>query len=375
MPLSSRCPSMSSISPVLGACLLLGLSACQGGPAGGVPHREPPPVVVQTLRVEPIDIPRTLSAVGSIESPQSTQISAEFAGMVVFLDIPEGSEVEEGHVLARLDDRRADAAVSIARARHANARERLSRLRRLHGSGVISQQELDDAVAELDAAEGALVDARTALGQTAIQAPFAGILGLRQVSLGAYVEAGAPIVRITQVKPLHLIFSLPQRNVSQLEIGQTVRGVADSCEKWIEGKITVIDPYIDPATRSVRVQALVPNQNGMLRPGMAAAVNLEVGRIADALLIPQEAIIRQGTMTLVYTVGDDGTVSQKEVGLGEYFADRVQVVRGLAAGEVVVAAGHQKIRPGAKVIAEEYRPIENPNLALGSLGTLAECNF
>jgi membrane fusion protein (multidrug efflux system) len=359
---------------ILAAGLAL-LSGCQGGPAGGVPNRENPPVVVQTITIEPIEIARTLSAVGGLESPETTQLSAEFAGTVVFLDIPEGREIPAGHILARLDDRRADAAVTIARARRANAHERLARLRRLHAKDVISQQELDDAVAELDAAEGALADAETALGKTAIRAPFTGILSLRQVSLGAYVEAGAPIVRLTQIEPLKLIVSVPQRHLSQLAVGQTVRGVAGSCENEFEGTISVIDPYVDPATRAVRVQAIVPNADGKLRPGMAAAVKLEVGRIGDALLVPQEAIVRQGTRTIVYRLDLDGSALPQEVELGEFFADRVQVVSGLEAGQTIVAAGHQKLRPGVRLAAETYRPVDNPNLALGAARTLAECNF
>jgi membrane fusion protein (multidrug efflux system) len=201
------------------------------------------------------------------------------------------------------------------------------------------------------------------------------VLSLRQVSLGAYVEAGSPIVRLTQIEPLKLIVSVPQRHLSELAVGQTVRGVAGSCEKRFEGAIDVIDPYVDPATRAVRLQAIVSNRGGALRPGMGAAVKLEIGRIRDALLVPQEAVVRQGTRTIVYTIGDDGSAVAREIELGEFFADRVQVARGLEAGQVVVAAGHQKLRPGAKVAAEAYRPVDNPNLALGSSGTLSECSF
>lgn len=366
---------MRLLVSIITICLVSAVSGCQGGPAGGVPNREGPPVVVQAVTLEPSEIARTLSAVGSLESPATTQISAEFAGTVVFLDIPEGQAVPEGHVLARLDNRRAGAAVTIAGARHANARERLARLRRLHAKNVISQQELDDAVAELDAAEGALADAETALGKTAVRAPFAGILSLRQVSLGAYVEAGAPLVRLTQIEPLKLIVSVPERHLAQLHAGQTVRGVAGTCENRFEGSIDVIDPYVDPATRSVRVQAIVSNRDGALRPGMAAAVKLEVGRVPDALLVPQEAIVRQGTRTIVYAIDGEGSALPQEVELGEFFADRVEVVRGLEAGQTIVAVGHQKLRPGVKLAAEAYRPVENPNLALGSSRTLGECTF
>lgn len=350
-------------------------SGCTDGAADGAPHGQAPAVTVQTLRIEPVEIPLKLTAVGSLASPQTTQISAEFAGKVVFLDIPEGQEVEKGHILARLDERRAAAALTIALARHQNAKERLVRLRQLRSAGVISEQEFDDAIAELDGSTGQLADARTALGKAAISAPFAGILGLRQVSVGAYVDPGDPIVRLTQIDPLDMIFSLPQRHVSQIEAGMTVNGVAGSCEQRFAGVITVIDPDIDPDTRSIRVQARVSNDEGRLRPGMAAALAVQVGHTANALLVPQEAIVREGTRTLLYTLNDDSTTTSREVTLGTFFDDAVEVTEGLDAGATVVTAGQQKLRPALKVVAQPHQPTDNPNVTLGSTGFLEECHF
>jgi membrane fusion protein (multidrug efflux system) len=329
---------------------------------------------VQTVTVTPTQIPRTLSAVGSLESPQSTELAAERAGKLVFLDVPEGQEVKAGHVLARLDYEQAQATVDIARARFKNAQETLARLKTLSARAT-SQQALDDAQAELEAAEGQLEDAKVALSKTTITAPFAGVLSLRQVSLGAYLDAGDPLVRLTQIRPLHLLFSLPQRFVSQLKLGQTVRGAASNCEEKFTAQVSAIDPFLDPATRSVRIQAIVPNESGRLLPGMATAVRLEIENIPDALLIPQEAVIRQGTKRLVYTVEPDGYVQSKEVILGLFFVEQVQVEDGLEAGAVVVAVGHQKLRPGAKVDPKPYEPINNPNLDLGLSSATVPCEF
>lgn len=364
------------LSGALWSCLLcFVLPGCSDGAADGTPRRESPPAVVQTLRLSTVEITERLSAVGSLESPQTTEISAEFAGKVVFLDVPEGEQVKKGHVLARLDMQQAEAAVSVAKARNQNAKDRLTRLRQLRSDGVISEQEFDDAFAELDTTAGQLADATTSLDKRAVRAPFAGILGLRHVSLGAYVDAGDPIVRLTQVKPLDLEFSLPQRHLSRLQIGQIVRGVAGSCDRPVEGTITVIAPHIDPSTRTLRAQARVANRDGRLRPGMAVAIKIEVGRIAEALRVPQEAVVHEGTRSVVYTVNEDTTTSPHEVVLGEFFPDAVQILQGLEEGMTVIVAGHQKLRPDSKVTTEPYRPVENPNVALGSSGSLAECKF
>jgi membrane fusion protein (multidrug efflux system) len=354
--------------------MLLGLlAACHNGEADGAAKREAPRVAVQTALVEAKEVRRTISAVGGLESPQNTQLSAEVSGRVVFLDIPEGKEVEEGHVLARLDEQLPSAAVSVAEARFRNAQSTLRRLKTLRGKNLIAEQEADDAEAELDAARGELDQARTVLGKMAIRAPFTGVLGLRQVSLGAFVDAGDPIVRLTQTNPLYLNFSVPQQAFSELHLGQQIRGVVGHCGARFSGEVRVIDPYVDPATRTVRVQALVPNDDRKLLPGMATTLKVELESIRDALTVPEPAIVLQGTARFVYTVEDDDSVARHDVTLGEYLAGEVQVTDGLTQGAIVVATGHQRLRPGAKVDAKPYEPTDNANLLLGSAET--RCDF
>ncbi|MGE0825873.1 MAG: efflux RND transporter periplasmic adaptor subunit [Candidatus Binatia bacterium] len=353
------------------------VSGCRSDGAtsrGGPPGRGFPPIPVQTITVTPTELPRVIDETGSLESPQTAQLAAERAGRLVFLDIPEGQEVKAGHVLARIDYEQAQAAVEIAAARYENAQETLARLKTLPAKAT-SQQALDDAQAQVKIAAAQLADAKVALRKTTVTAPFTGVLSLRQVSLGAYLDTGDPIVRLTQIRPLHLIFSLPQRYVSQVKIGQIVRGATSNCEEKFTARVSAIDPFLDPATRSVRIQAVVPNEAGRLLPGMATAVRLETATIPDAFLIPQEAVIRQGTKRLVYTVEPDGHAQSKEVALGLVFANQVHIEKGLQAGEVVVTAGHQKLRPGAKVEPQPYNPIDNPNVDLGVHGIVVPCEF
>jgi membrane fusion protein (multidrug efflux system) len=333
----------------------------------------PPPVTVQVVTAEPQDLPRTLSAVGSLQSPQMTTVASEIAGMVVSTDIPEGRRVEQGHVLARLDDAEARAARTIAKARLRNARDRLARLESLRAKSVSSEQAFDDAKSEFDAAGGEFERAETRLQKTTLRAPFIGVLGLRQVNVGQYVEPGDPIVEITQVHPLELVFSLPQRHVSEIAVGQKVLGLVGLCEVRFEGEVGAVDPRVDPATRSVRVHALVPNEDGALYAGMSVRVRLLVGTIAGALVVPQEAIVRQGTKHIVYSVNGEDLAQQHEVSLGEFFVDGVHVSRGIEAGARVIAAGQQKLSPGSPIRAQPWVQTENPNLELGRFGPVAAC--
>jgi membrane fusion protein, multidrug efflux system len=361
------------VTRALGFGLVLGclLPACADRASDSAPAA-PPPVAVATFTVAPTTIEHTLASVGALQSPNSTEIRAEIAGKVVLIDIPEGQEVEAGYLLVKIDDAQARAAASVSRARFRNAEETLQRLRALRGSDIASQQALDDALAEQQASQGQLATAETALAKTEIRAPFRGVLGLRKVSLGAYLSPGSSVVRLTQVKPLHLVFGLPERHVAEVAVDQRVRGLVPTCETF-EARVVAIDPEIAADSRVVQIKALVPNEDGSLLPGMSAAVQLTVGRIPDALMVPQEAVVHEGTKRLVYTVAADDTVAAKEVVLGELQTERVQVTGGLQAGDVVVATGQQRLRPGAKVVAQPYTAVDNPNLALGADGVAFGC--
>ena len=348
------------------------LSACGNDSrpkAGG----DRPPVVVQVVTAMASELPRTLAAVGSLQSPETTVVASEIAGTTVAIDIPEGRHVMAGYLLARVDDAEARAALSVAHARLTNARARLERLRLLRASSVSSEQALDDAVAEFDGAQGEVDEAETRLRKTEIRAPFAGILGLRQVNQGQYLDPGAPIVEITQVDPLELEFGLPQRHASELELDQVVLGTVGQCGQRFEARVDAIEPRVDPTTRAVRLQATVPNPDGKLLPGMAVRVRLVVGAIPNAVVVPQEAIIRQGTKHRVYVVDEEGRARERDVTLGSFFVDGVHVRAGVDVGDTVIVAGHQKLRAGAPTSRKPYQPTQNPNLELGWFGPDGDC--
>jgi len=357
----------SHLSRVVAAfALCLVLAACDASQGTQIAGGGPPPVRVKVLPAVPQTIPRTISSVGSLESPEMTTVASEVEGRVVELDLPEGRLVEAGHVLARLDDALARAALSVTRARLTNARNRLRRLETLRAESVSSEQAYDDAKSDYDGASGAYQEAKTRLEKTAILAPFAGVLGLRRVNPGQYVSGGTAIVELTQVDPLELLFSIPQRYASLLALEQTVQGVVGRCGPRFEGRVDAIDPRVDSATRSVRMKATVPNPEGRLYPGMAVSLRLVVGAIDDAIVVPQEAIVRQGTKHIIYTIDAEDRAQQHTVMLGQFFADGVWVRSGLEPGARVVAAGQQKLRPGSPTEPLPFEPTENPNLALGA---------
>ncbi len=340
-------------------------SAC-GRSEGMQPPHARPPTRVQVVDAQLRTVPQTISSVGAFESPNMTTIASEIRGRVVSLDVPEGQRVEAGRVLARLDDQELEAMLRVTRARLQNAQDRLTRLRRLREGSVSSEQAYEDALAEHDAAKAASEATGSQLDRTTIRAPFAGVVGLRLVNVGQYVDGGTPIVELTQVDPLELRFGVPQRFAAQISLGQVVRGRVGRCGPRFEGRVNAIDPRVHAATRSMRIQASIPNADGGLYPGMAASLEVVVGQIEEAIVVPQEAIVRHGTRHIVYTLDEDDAAQQQSVELGQFFADGVHIRTGVAAGARVVAAGQQKLQPGAATAPAPFEPTINPNLALGS---------
>jgi membrane fusion protein (multidrug efflux system) len=331
--------------------------------------------VVQVVTIEAGLLKRTLPAVGSLRSAEMTTIASEVSGTVEDFDIPDGQLVESRQLLARVDDAEATAAVAVARARHTNAQQHLLRFKTLRTKSVSSEQAYEDALALFEAAQGLLIQAETRLAKTVIRAPFSGVLGLRQINLGQYLEPGDPIVEITRIDPLELDFHLPQRHAGELAVGQVVLGMVGLCGARFEARVEAIDPRVDPNTRTVLLRARVPNPQRTLRPGMSARVRILVGEVSDALLVPQEAIVRQGTKHIVFSLDAVGVVQQHEVSLGQFFVDGVHVVSGLAPGQTVVVAGQQRLRPGSPAEPEPYTPISNRNLDLGRFGPSSKCTF
>jgi membrane fusion protein, multidrug efflux system len=349
----------------------VGLAGCNGDSKAGATGG-PPPVGVEVVEVRPGALPRTLQAVGTLQSPEGTTIAAELSAQVIAVDLPEGQSIEAGRLLARLDDAQARAELKRARARMEQSRARKQRLEALRASSISSEQATDDATAEYRMASAELEEAQTTLAKTKVQAPFAGKLGLQQVRPGQYVKPGDPIVDLTPIG-LELLFAVPQQNARDLAVGQKVLGRIGTCGDRFEGTVSAIEPRVDRSSRTVRVKALVDDPGGRFWPGMAASVRVQVGEIPAALRVPQEAVIRQGSQYLVYAVDAEGKAEPRTVELGEFFVDSVHVRSGITPGDRVVVSGHQKLRPGTATETAPYRPLANPNLELGWAGPGLEC--
>jgi membrane fusion protein (multidrug efflux system) len=296
-----------------------------------------------------------------VEALQGTEVSAEVDGVVRSIAFEAGSTVAAGDVLVTLDDEVEQAQLRSAEASAELARLNLERARRLMAQSAIARADFDHTEAGWKHAAAQVDNIRAVIAKKVIRAPFAGKVGIRRVSVGDFLAKGAEIVSLQSVDPVYVEFSVPQRRLAELRPGLTVTVTADAyAGELFQGEITALEPYVDAATRNVRVQATFRNGSGALTPGMFVAVDVMLGRAAAVNVIPATAVVHGRDHDSVFVIaaaegaaGTDGLVLRRErVRLGERRGDFVVVEEGPAAGANVVATGVFKLRDGMPVVID-----------------------
>jgi membrane fusion protein (multidrug efflux system) len=324
-----------------------GGGAAAGDSAGGFAM----PVEVAPVTAGPLTL--AIPTVGTLRSNESVILSPEIAGRVAELNIEEGGKVAAGATVAVLDQSvykaelaQAQASLELSRANYKRAEELLAK-----NAGTI--RALDEAQAALrnDQASVALAQAR--LEKTVITAPFDGVLGLRQVSVGQYLDPGDAIVNLENIDPLKVDFRVAEIYFAVVKVGQPIEIAIDAlaAESFL-GDVYAIDPLIDVNGRAIVIRARIPNTDGRLRPGLFARVNLIYESRERVLFIPEQALIPQGEEQSVFRVVD-GKATMTKVTIGERVGATVEIRDGLAEGELVVTAGQIKLQDGMPVMIPE----------------------
>jgi membrane fusion protein (multidrug efflux system) len=304
-----------------------------------------------------------------VASVQGVLVSADLPGTVAEIAFTSGTTVPGGALLVRLDTRQEQAQLAAALAQRDLARLNLQRLGGLLPLGVISQSEYDRVTAEAKQADARVGEIRATIERKQIRAPFSGILGIRQVNLGQYLTAGAPVVPLQSLHPIYVDFAVPQQQVGLLRVGGEVRVSAEGAAGEFGGRISAVDSVVDQATRNVQVQATLDNPEGKLRPGMFVDTRITVGGQQPVITLPASAISYAPYGDSVFVVTDlKGArgesyrgVRQQVVKLGASRGDQVAVLSGVRAGEEVVSSGVFKLRNGAAVrVNNQVQPANNP---------------
>jgi len=318
----------------------------------------PPPEAVTTVIAKQEDWPSSLNAIGSVAAVHGVIVSADLSGIVRGIDFESGHSVASGQTLVRLETGTERAQLEQAQAQYDLAKLNVERGRQLVAKGVIAQAEFDRLDAEARTSEAAVATVKATIARKTVRAPFAGVLGIREISLGQHLNEGDPIVPLQSLDPLYVNFTLPQQDAADVHAGTLVHVAADTTTvRNVSGKVTAVNSVIDENTRNVSVQATIPNPGHRLKPGMFVDVSVDLGTHEDVIGLPASAINYAPYGNSVYVVemmkGPKGQsykgVSQRFVKTGRGRGDQVAILSGLKAGEEVVTSGVVKLRPGAAV--------------------------
>lgn len=320
-----------------------------GGPAGGFA------IAVEVAKMVATDFSDETSAVGSLRSNESVVMRPETAGRIAAVNFKDGAIVGKGAVLVTLDAAVQEAELQQARANLALAQSNHKRNQELLEKKFVTTQALDNSAATLKVQEAAVQLAEAKVGKTRIKAPFNGMVGLRNVSIGDYVKEGQDLINIEDIGTLRVDFKLPETYLGRVAKGQVVEITSDALPgQSFKALLDAVDPQVDQGGRAISSRARLDNAAGILRPGMFVRVRLLFGERKNALMAPEQAIV-PGAQPMVFKVVDGKAIATK-VRLGVRRAAQVEIVDGLAAGDVVVTAGQLKLRDGAPVLVREQAP-------------------
>jgi membrane fusion protein, multidrug efflux system len=331
---------------------------------------QPAPEAVTTVVARGERWPSTLGAIGTVAAVHGVTVSADLPGIVDRIFVESGHAVRAGDILVQLDTRQEQAQLAAAIAARDLARMNLVRIRDLAQQGIVSASDHDRAEAEQQQAEARVGEIKATIERKRIRAPFSGTLGIRQVNLGQYLAGGDPVIPLQSLDPIYVNFSVPQQEVGRLRVGGEIRVHAEGLDPdGFTGRITAVDSVVDQATRNVQVQAMLPNPQGRLRPGMFVETKVLLGAADDVISLPTSAVNYAPYGDSVFIVedlkGPHGEtyrgVRQQVVKLGGARGDQVAVLSGVRAGEEVVTSGVFKLRNGVAVhVNNQVQPGNDP---------------
>ncbi|MFY9288072.1 MAG: efflux RND transporter periplasmic adaptor subunit [Alphaproteobacteria bacterium] len=326
-----------------------------------------PAQTVSTTKAEMQDWQPKLEAVGSVRAVNGADLSAEIAGIVESIHFESDSEAKKGQLLVRL---RADD--DIARLNSLQATAKLANItfernQKLLKTQAISQAQVDADIANLANAAAQVAQQQAIVNKKSIHAPFKGHLGIRKVDVGQYVNPGSPIVSLQQLDPIYVDFTLPEQNLTSIQVGQKVSvRVQTHGDQVFEGMITAINSKIDESTRNIQIRATFKNPDELLLPGMFSPVIIESGAAERFVTLPQTAITFNPYGNTVYLVDNTDPAKpiakQAFVTTGATRGDQIAILSGVKEGDEVVIAGQMKLRNGAPIkVNNEVVPTNDSN--------------
>ncbi|MFN3933130.1 efflux RND transporter periplasmic adaptor subunit [Parvibaculum sp.] len=308
-----------------------------------------PTPVVEVVEAKTEKVETIVSALGTLQADQAITITPEITGIVTSIEFEDGQRIEQGDVVIRLDDRDLNARLAQSEARLTLTRANYQRAERLLNQGSGTARARDEALNDFKSAEAEVAATKTALDKATITAPFSGIIGLRQVSVGQFLTPGQPIATLAEVDNLRIDFQVSEVFLTQIRQGQEAVVTFDALPgKTYRGTISAVDPVVSIDGRSLSVRALIRNDENELRPGLFGRVEI-VTQTRDSILLPESAIVAspQGGSAVFEVL--DGHAKMIPVRIGERRPGAVEILEGVSAGDTVIIAGQLRVRDGGQV--------------------------
>lgn len=327
-----------------------------------MPPWEPMPEGVTSARAEEQSWERIITAVGSLRADQGVTVPSEGQGAVRRISFESGQKVAAGAVLVELDTDAERAQLASAQASAELARLNMERARELFSRNAIAKSEMDAAEAAAKSASADVAVLEATIAKKSVRAPFSGRTGIRQINLGQFLDRGNPVVSLQSLDPIHVDFSLPQQRLAELRTGFAVRFTTDAVPgRVFTGQITAINPLIDSATRTFRVQATLANADEALSPGMFVNVQVVAPEVRKVVAVPATAVYYQAYGDSIFVAVEkknektgqmEKHAEQRFVRLGESRGDYVAIEGGIKPGEEVVTSGAFKLSNGTKLLID-----------------------
>lgn len=327
------------------------LPACKEGQNGaGEAGKGQKPITVAAIVMVPKPLENRIQATGSLMANEEVELRSELPGRIVSISFEEGSHVAKGALLLKIDDRELQAQLKKLQVEEKQAADDLYRKEKLLELKAVSQEEYDRASNTLGIIRAQIDLVATQISKTGIYAPFSGQIGLRQVSPGGFVSSSTLVARLHQTDPVKIDFAIPEKYREKVKAGTRITFRVEGIDSTFTGRVYALDSKIDPATRNVTLRAVCPNPSGLLIPGAFARVDLLLESLADAMVVPSEAIIPKLNGEMVYLCRD-GKARSVQVETGLRTEREVQVKSGLAAGDTLIYTGLLQLREGMAVTA------------------------
>jgi len=339
------------------ALLVCVVTGCRPQPGTGGPPAGAMVVQVVAADAKRQAVSDTLALVADIAANESVELKAETEGIVQEVLFEEGQAVAKDQLLLRLDDTKLAATLAEAEATFKLSGATFARSQQLLHDKLISQQEYDQAAASFDRTRAAVDLMRRQLRDAKVHAPFAGVVGARQVSPGQVITRATVLTTLVDLDPVKVEFYVPESRLSQAQVGQLIEITVPAYPgRKYRGKVYFISPKLDEATRRVLVKATIANPHAELKPGMFGNLELTVQLRESAVVIPELALLWEGDEARVFVVSSNQTAQLRPVKVGLRLPGLVEVIDGVAEGERVVTEGLQKVVPGAPVRVADAEP-------------------